>query len=527
MAKIGDYTQLNRKIPQVSGNIDTRGVDANIGAGLMDVAGATSDLYQRKIDNQLAKAKADMSVSLIEESNALDEDPDYATHDERFTRNIEGRLGEISSTITDPARREAFVNAFRPNIASARESVKNKAWEKEKDFEIGGLSTRLETLRNTAITSGNIAEANESALELIDSHTQLGHVNADDAVKIRNSFRDDLSKGYIESQDPEKRGELLKQPWAKKYLAPDVFAKLKRDADSELLAGKAQGIVQDMDNRGINWSDSREEISKIKDPKLKKAARAERDYVFARRDKAVVEGRTQLKDKWYDDLALGDKTVKDIQDSGEWDSMGADLQREMINAQKNSVKATAVPFNFVHHDNLYQLKVATERGDKQAGLRLREYVLKNYSTMSAAQQKTWSSISIDGVIPAEVDSGLTDIQAISSKLPKTADAEKRRVMLGSMGDWRKNYISQFGKSPTPVDRDNEIDRLFLEYDVGFWGTDTKFYEMEPEQARETTADMKADNPEAWKLTQNYFVNKGYIPSQQELMQVLKSNIDAQ
>ena len=527
MAKIPDYTQIKREIPQVSGDIDVRGVGTTVAPALMKVAGVTAGIQERKSKNTLAKAESGMFTDLIAESNAYDQDPDYGTFDERFTGNIEKKLGEHASTIADPMLREQFIQRFRPKIAQSLVKIQDLSFGKESEFERGELATSLKTLRDAAVLSGgdDILGANDRAAALIQSNVDLGYIGADDAVKFKASFKDDVVKGRIELLPPEERVGALKQKWAKN-LPPDELAGLKRKADEELLDGKAMAMVQDMEARGINLTDSRIEIKKIKDPKLRKTVQVQRDYAFQKRDREVVEHRTNLGDKWFDDLALGEKTVEDIQDAGEWDAMGKNLQREMLSAQRNSVKSTTIPFSLKHHDALSQKKIASDRGVKGAAIDLRNYVLEHQSEMPASQAKGWLTISIDGLVPDEVDSGLTDMQSISAMLPETSDADKRRVMIGTMGEWRKKFISQFGKAPTPSDRDDEIDRLFLEYDKGFFGIDTPYHEMSVEDRKESLMDMKSDNPNAWKRTQDYFVSKGYVPNQSELMQKLKGEIDA-
>lgn len=526
MPKIPDYTQLRRDVTQARAGVDTRGVGANIGEGLMNVAQVTSEIHQNKMDEEVSGADVEMYTHLVGAVNSFDEDDEFDTMRQRFDGDVTGKLGEVASKISDPSRREKFVNKYKKDIASYGEQVSNQAWGKKVDFKKSELLTNLDNIRNSALNDADptaLGKANEMYMSQIGSARKLNYISETEGASLIKRMRDDTAKAHVQMLPVEERLAALKQ--LKGQLPPDELVALKNATNDELRIGKAQDIVQGMEERGIDWADSRQEIKKIKNPDLRKEVEARRDYAFARRDRAVTEGRTELKDKWFDELALGESRVEDIKAAGEWDAMGADLQREMITAQKRSVQSTSIPFSFAHHDNLYQLKVQAERGDKNAALKLREYVLSNYSSMSPAQQKTWSSVSIDGFVPPEVDSGLSDIQAISARLPKNSDSEKRRVMLGEMGKWREGFITRFGKEPTTADRENEIDRIFLEYDKGFFGIDTPFYDMTEDERIETTSDMIEKNPEAWRMTQEFFVKQGYIPSRQEKMQVLKGFID--
>ncbi len=515
MPKIPDYTALPRDLPRVSGDIDVRGVGANIGKGLLDVARVTADIHRRTNNNIFAKANADMAIDLIAESNAFDEDSDYATFDKRFTGSIEEKLGTHAATITDSGVREKFIQNNRVKIAAAREKVKDLAWGKEKDFERGELITRLETLRNGAILSGEIGDANKAALNLIQSHADLVHIDADDAVKIRNSFRDDLSKGFIQAQSPEKRAQLLKQPWAKKYIAPDEFAELKREAEESLRIGKAQAAVDGYLEKGLDRADVMADIDKkfSKDPELRKVVESRFDYAFDKQEKAIVEEQSELFDKYFLPVRSGESTVDDIPRE-DLERMSPAQQSNLFSAQASSVSKTKIPFNVQAED---QLNILYQTKKFQA---LREYYTENAAAMSDSQNKAWSKVTVDGVVPPDIKSLFAATASIDAKTPGYTK-ERRGALKEAMNSWYQDYQESTGQIPTDDLIDKQTDRMIMEFGTTGWfmGRDIKpIFEMDTEEKNFVMAQAKEEDPVSFDDVGKYFRTIGVQPDHAQFME---------
>lgn len=515
MSKIPDYTSLKRAIPQVSGDIDTRGIGETIAPGLMAVAGVTADIHRRKQNNQLAKANADMQVALIGESNAYDQDPDYSTFDTRFSGNMEKKLGENAAKIDDPELRNKFIQSFRPKIESSRQAVKGLAWNKERDFEQGELSTRLETLRNSAILSGGISDANEAAQALIQSHTDLGHLNADDAVKFKNSFRDDLSKGYIKAQEPEKRVEMLKEPWAKKYLAPDDFAELRRDAEEQLRIGKAQVQVDEYLSAGLERDDVMAKVEKkySKKPELRKEIERRFDYAFAKQEKAIEEDQDQLFEKYFLPVRSGESTVNDIP-RADLERMSPAQQNSLFSAQSSSVSKSKVGFNVTAEDQLNGL-LRTKQFQE-----LRKFYRENAGSMSDSQNKAWSKVSIEGVIPPDVKSLFSATASIDAKTPGYAK-ERKAALKEAMNTWYQDYQESTGQIPTDDLINKQTDRMIMEFGTtGWWmGRDIKpMFEMSDDEKTFVLKTAQEEDKQSFDDAGAYFKSQGIQPDHAQFME---------
>lgn len=521
--KIPTYTSLQRDIPQVSGAIDTRGVGQTIAPALMQIAGVTAGIHERKNKNILAKAESGMFTDLIAEQNAYDQDPDYATFDERFTGNMETKLGEHAAKISDPAMREQFMQTFRPKIAQGRVKVQDLSFGKESEFERGELATGLKTLRDAAVLSGgdDILGANDRAAELIQSNVDLGYIGADDAVKYKASFKDDVSKGYLESLPPEKRVDALKQKWAKKNLAPDDFAVLKRKAEEELRIGIAQAQV---DEYLASDNDRAEVMSMIdkkysKKPELRKEVESRFDYAFAKQEKARVEEQSGLFDQYFLPIRSGESMVKDIPRE-DLERMSPTQQNSLYSAQSSSVSKSKVPFNINAEDNLNILYQSKKFHD------LREYFIENASEMSDTQNNKWSKATVEGVSP-EFKSPFTVTQTINNKIPNYSDSRKGELN-EALTEWMYEYQSKEGYFPPDDVRDKQLDRMIMEHDTSWWwGVGTKpVFEMSEEEKTKVLKYAREDDPDAFGDIEEYFKIRGVQPDHAQFMEAyttLKDN----
>lgn len=520
MAAIPDITKVQRRIP--TGRAPIARLDIrDVGAGYQAGADILAGIAERETNNQVAKADANMSIALTETMGSFDQDPDYGAFDKRYKEDTEKRLGEIAATISDGAARNEFIQRNRPRVAAGLEKVQAKALGLKVEDERGQLITITDGLLKSGTESGDIAGTNELFNKNLDSAVESRYVDADAAAKMRIDFKHRLATGRIERLPPEQRVDALKQPWAKKYLPANTYATLLRKAEEETRTGKSQATVDNYMAKDYDRTEAMNRIAKIKDPELRAETETRFDYVLGKQQKAELEAQSELTDKWFDKIALGENTIDDIKAADDWDAMGATVQSNMINAQKVSVSATKVPPSIEHEDKLNQLLIDAQRGRPKAGIELRGYVLKYQSEMSWEQFKRWSKVSIEGSVPPEIKSGITDQQAIAARYPKSDDAERRRVIMGEMGEWRKWFIETHKKEPASKDRDQFLDEQALNYDAGFWYIEKPVRVMEAEERIEVIQSMKEDIPESFNKALNYFRKQGYVPQQSELMAKIK------
>ena len=488
------------------------------------VSGFIAEESDRRSRSQLAKAEADFRIMKAKQDAAYDRDEEYGTITERYGKEMTTGLGSLATSITDPEVRQLFVDKYRPQVETGKIAMDELAWGKEKDFERAGLQERLDALDRGGLESGDIIGTNEAATALIESAAELDHLTEQERVAQLKGFKDNLAVGRLGTMEAEDRVIALKQPWAKN-LPADTRAQLQREAMGEVRSNKAVGIVDSYMGKGLDIGAAMAEAQSIKDPKLRKEVESRFQYDYGMEQKAEAEQITELRDKYYDHVALGETTVEQIRKENpeDWEAMDASVQSSLIAAQKSSAASTKVPFSLEHHDKLIQLKTAAERGQSGAGVKLRKYFIEHAPHMSTDQQKTWSttSVTIEGVMAPEISDGLTDIQAIAARLPETADASKRRVLLGYMGGWRADFKRLRGKEPTDEDRTKAVDRAIIEYDTTWaWGGMKPVYQMTPEEQTAAVSLTKDRYPEAFSVAEQYFKESGIQPTGAQFLEAI-------
>lgn len=514
MAKIPDIRQIQRAVP--SGSYSTaRRTSVDVSAGYRGASTILAQIAERKTNNQLAKADMRMSIALAEEINAFNDDPDYTTFNSRYTGSVNTRLGEIAATIQDGTARNVFVQQYKVRIAAGSEKVNIKARGKWSEDERGQLITDMEATRNSVIESGDIVIGSQQINARIDAGVQSGYLDADIAAKMKIQSRQDLAVGRLKFLTPEQRVKALKQPWAK-FLPSDTRADLKRKADDDLRSTKAQATVDDM--TGIPREDGRLKISKIRNAQLREETERRWDYIKGREEKEELEVRSKLSDKWFSDIALGDKTIDDIRESGEWDDMGARLQATMINAQASSSNKNKVPFNIEIEDELnvlYTNKKFTQ---------VREMFLENASTMSPEQTKRWSSVSTEGVAPIEVKGLFSATSTLKSKTPRYTP-ERRYKLQEALGEWYEQFQELNNRLPNDKEVNDKTDDLIMEFDTTWlWGGTKPVFEMSDDEQEESMILMKSRDPDVFNRVASYFQISGEQPSRPQFMkafQILK------
>lgn len=465
MAKIADYTSLERRIPTGRApvaRLDTRGV----GAGYEATAGILSEQAERITKNQIAKADVDMSIALTNAVNELDQDPDYQTHGERYTGAIEGRLGEIAATIQDGNARNAFVQAYRPKIAVGAEKVKAKAWGKEREFEQGEMTRRIDAVRDEAIVSGDIIGANTRIATLIDSARDLGHIDADVAAGTKIKFRDQLAEGRIKYLPPEQRVEALKKPWAKKHLDPDVHARLLREAEADAVLGKAQATVDGLG--GMTYAERRDVIAQIDNPLERQAAEAYNDKVEARDNAERNEQRGNIF-KGSLDAVRGGADPKNTMTPVEWKALTVDQQLSLHKISDAANKPSPTPYN-LH----YEIQLQALNGNPVAQAELFYRISGELGTGGAGggQAGRWA-----GIVGKELTPRTTNLNGALKYATTQADAlgfadDEKALIHQKIIEW-DNTLE---RSPTKKEMEDFVKGLFIKEDIPgeVWGTNRQY-----------------------------------------------------
>jgi hypothetical protein len=514
MSKIPDYTALNRSIPQVSGQIDTRGVGANIGQGLLDIAKVTSGIHQKKAEKEFSDADTEMYTHLVSSVNSFDEDDDHETMRTRFDADVTGKLGEVAAKITSPEQRNAFVNKYKKETAKYGEQVSNQAWGKKVDFEKSSLIDQLNGVRDAALRDKSpeaLSLANEKFSNAISSSRGLNYISEVEATNLQKSMRDETAKAYVGMLPLEKRLGALKQ--LKDKLPPEELKVMKDGINEELRVTKAQNQVDEYLEADMDRSAAMKDIGKKykKDPDLRKEVEARFSYAFDKQEKAVVEEQSELFDKYFLPVRAGESTVEDIPRE-DLERMSPSQQNSLFSAQSTSVSKAKTPFNIGAEDRLNSL--VQERRFQEA----RKFFVENAGGMSDSQQKMWSKMTVDGITP-DNKSLFTTTQTINNKVPGYSK-DRKAELSEAVTEWHLDYQEKEGFAPDDKTRNEQIDRLIMQYDTNWlYGVGTKpVFEMSEKEKKGILANAKEEDPDTFNDVTEYFKAMNIQPDHAQYME---------
>ena len=553
MAKIPNVADFQRNIPSPNRSIAT--IDTSqVGGVNRAIANTFGQLAEREAKHQFAKAEADLTITLQSTHEKYKNDPEFDTINERYAKETQERISQIADSIGIPSMREEFLVRNSPRVNEAKERVAGLAWSKKKDSELGDTANKAEALMNAGIQSGDLAESAYNFDSVIDSNVDLGYMTADDAEIAKQKFRNDLAVRHIKSLPPEQRAYALKHNNdVKDNLPPDTYNELLRQAEEDGNLGEAQKYAYEQVHvKGAFRENATKDAFKKygNNPKLLKSVQEQIDYEFSKRDRATAEVQTELGNKWWDMITQSNDPMAEweaLRQTEDYQHMNADLQQSLWNAAKNAVKQVKIPFNGAVNDEMQRLLTLAENGMKaeimlpdmnqqsptfgqlkptkvDAGIALRNFYLNNRHSMSDSQRDKWGKVSLDGTMPPEIKSGLTDIQVMKAAMAGAGikDAALQDKWLGEMGEWRTEFQRlNNGKEPDDLDRQKWIDKKFMDkvtYDPGWLSLQRPAKELSVQQRTSVMEDMKKRDPEAWQRALQYFASQGKPkPTDEELM----------
>lgn len=507
----------NIQVADFSGNRGVARLDmSNAGAGLASIGQGLSEMGERRASYQASKARTEFLTGYTSEINSYDERTDYQNFDQDFRKNSEQLLNDAASTIENERVRQEFIDNGMLRIQEGAERVRNQAYKQEVDYERGTVVNDLTALRETAITAKdqNVVDTITTMEDRIQSSIDVGYYSREEGEKLKQAWRVDVAKARIEAMDPSTRIEALKQPWASN-LPAELRARIERDAKTETKEYEAISISDSYIDEGLSRSEALSRIGKIKDPELRQSVETRFDYQFQRAQQAEQEEQQQLYDDYVDEIASGKATI-DFIPREKWDRMNGATRSNMRALQAQAAKPRTVSDG----DALVTLAVLKANDDYQG---IVEFLRENSAMLKPSDRVKYAEIAIDGSIPIEVDDGLTDIQIINGKLTEAdiTDKKAKDLLLNRMGDWRRNYIQRFNKTPDDAERDKFIDRQLMDVvtSPGFlWDSSKRVYEMDDDDFQSAITTIREEDPNTLNDVINYYNDNGYQPSQAEIIE---------
>ena len=517
MAKIPDATSIQRKV--ASGQRAVRGVDTRnfapkeLGAALTRLA----DKHERY---ETTKAESDFLTLKNKQDNAYDQDADFKTINERYGKELDKGLGEISMNITSPSARAEFIQRNRLRVDQGKTRMNKIAFGKERDHERSYITESLLKLREQSVMGepDDVLSSKETVKGLVDSGVEMGYYTQEEATKLKHGWRTDAAVGRLETMDPATRLEALNMPWAKD-LPGDVRTKLTRQAEEATFAQKAVDTVDEYLLADMDRGEAMTKAGDIPDERLRKEVERRFDYMFGKQQEFETEERSEIFDKYYLDVRKGDLTVDDIPND-ELRQLTPAQQNNLFSAQSASVSRTRTVSDRGTVDRLHSLQQTGKFRE------LREFFMANSDQLNETAFNTWSKVSQKGDMPVEIKSMLTTQQRMNSKLENAeiTNSNAKSKLSGSMDEWYMNFQAENGgKLPTDDQSDKQMDRLLLQFDTTWlWGGTKPIFQMSEEERTTAIGFIEEEEPDLFNAIKNAYSKRGVDPSPEQFLETFNN-----
>jgi hypothetical protein len=264
--------------PRLSaGDVDAsarfKGVQNLAGAiiGTGDVLAAREEQEKRERDAlELAKAELDLDTGLRSLNRKYDNDPDYATHGDRFGGDAGALTDSTASGISDPKKRELWRLKALNQSDSARSQVIERSDRHRKSVAVTELQDKLDRYKDFYEDPDATQDERDRALQSIDNIITLGERSGIVAPNAARALRARYRQGAIEGEartrakiDPDGYLKEIEKPGAGFDMAfPEdvqgaidaavaetginatwmqVFARVESSGDPKLTSAKGKG----------------------------------------------------------------------------------------------------------------------------------------------------------------------------------------------------------------------------------------------------------------------------------------------
>lgn len=512
MATIPDVRSIPRSVTSGEQSISTVRNAGAIGQGMQAIGQGIGQIVDADTRYQTARASNALLISKTELDNDEFEGVEYGEITKQYQDRYKASREDISSKITNPLARRAFNEKADLLEADGMARASNMARKRELDVERANIQGDLLKLREAGL-NGDLIGTLDAAKETLDIATEKGYYTEQEALKVYESWKNDAAVGKLEMMEPEDRLTALKQPWANN-LPSDVKAKIERTGKAEKIKQDATLLAESSIARGMSRLEYQEQVNTITDIKQREEARSVGNTMYDRQERNLNEAQGQA----YEDIAARiDIDGEDYDDIVKADEASI---RALTPAQRSNLRKISEerfnPRTNSDPDMLIELSAAATTNDWAEYNRL---IKDESSRLSPSDRVKFTVKGFESQIPAEAQSKLTNIQAITSALSfmditgKKATPIKNRL-IREVDQWRIREIERTGKEPTNNDRDKYIDTLMLSRDRGFFDTEKPMFEREP---IEQVAIIQEQEPDMFETIKAHFAKRGIDPTDQQII----------
>ena len=245
--------------------------------------------------DEVAKAKNKYYMLKAEQDNAYNDDEEYGTIPQRYSKTMTEGLGIAASGISDPQLRDQFMMEFEVDLERGKQRINEVAGNKAKDFERSEINGELKILQNAAISdAGDPVSIHGSVRERLQAAAERNIISFEEAQSIGDSFRVDVATNKLKAMGAKDRLDALTAPWADDI--PDHITKVLRDeANAELRLGEAQGAAQSALDAGLTEREAEKKFRSLRDQEdgaqLYRDTMHEFKYLYENKRSTEVEER--------------------------------------------------------------------------------------------------------------------------------------------------------------------------------------------------------------------------------------------
>jgi hypothetical protein len=485
-------------IPQVTNRRPVSGGEQPIvklagGSSLQEATNLSADqlkkFHEMRSKDEISRARSKFLVLKAEQDSAYDDDEEFDTIPDRYSKVMDEGFALASQEISDERLREQFVLEMEPTLETGKQRIQGLAIGKSHDYERSEINEELGLLERAAVDdAGDPVAIYEAISERVGSAAERNVISHEQAQKITESFRTRVAVNKIKALNVEDRLNALNSPWAENIPA-HVTKQLRDEAKDELRLSGAQDVAYSLftESPDLTLQEARATLEakyQDKDPELYRDAWTQYQTLYREREIDTVERQRNLHDQLWEMVDSGISSTM-IRTSSQYKNLWAELnvnqKQDILNWEKNNA-AGITARQHSDRDVLMNLYVLSAQPDK--GLELYQYLTENHSKLSAADFKTWAAKGATGLVGEEVKPLFSAHQQIEMTTQKWDDQERMDLIAG-LNRRYFDFTDIEKRNPTADEVNSMLQDAMKEYETsgGFlWmGTEKPPYSMSEQQ----------------------------------------------
>ena len=304
------FTGSSRVVSKDTSNADL-GL-SRLGAGIEAVGGAITERHDKSQDYAASQAQAEFLVAKAKADNDYDNDPDYETISDRYSKQVSDALQAAGGRITDPKRREAFLLENSVSVARGQERMIDLAFGKEAQVRRAEMQSNLQDL-SREVALGNVVpgEASLNARTMLEAAQESGYIDPETSASTLASFKAQTTVAGLARLPAADRLTALQQPWTKDLPASEIL-KLRNTAAIEMRRDASIGMVDEIIATGATTAEARAIIKEIEDKNLRLETESRYDSELRRQRDAEAESLKEFNADIFLPIRQGKARVSDI-----------------------------------------------------------------------------------------------------------------------------------------------------------------------------------------------------------------------